>query len=140
MNSAQPIFDFRSAATHESHGTVHLATRNLLRSINFFSMALGLEIVRDERRPGSRCVTMSARGCSDVVIHARQEGSGTQFGAATGVLIVTDLERVRARVWDAGALVTRHRGAPAQIHVSHDRRSLYVRDPDGHELELAEVW
>jgi catechol 2,3-dioxygenase-like lactoylglutathione lyase family enzyme len=133
MNAVAYATELRAAPRRPSPSTVHLPVRSLLRSIDFFATVLGYEVARDGRREPWPHVVMTAHGCSQLVLHARREDAPR--GSAT--LSVTDIEDVRTRVWDAGVPISRGEAAPAQIVDHGTRRSLYVRDPDGHELELA---
>jgi catechol 2,3-dioxygenase-like lactoylglutathione lyase family enzyme len=137
MNAAAAYAtELRSAPRRPGPSVAHLPVRSLLRSINFFSTVLGYEVVRDGRREPWPHVVMAARGCSPVVLHSRRESARTQDAAASAALIVADLEQVRARAWDAGVTITRGHFASARIVENGQPRSLYVRDPDGHELDL----
>ena len=136
MNAAAAYAtELRSAPRRQGPGVAHLPVRSLLRSINFFSTVLGYEVVRDGRRDPWPHVVMAARGCSPVVLHSRRESARMQ-DAASAALIVADLEQVRARAWDAGVTITRGHSASARIVENGQPRWLYVRDPDGHELDL----
>jgi catechol 2,3-dioxygenase-like lactoylglutathione lyase family enzyme len=111
--------------------------RSLLRSIDFFATVLGYEVARDGRREPWPHVVMTAHGCSQLVLHVGREHAPAKSAAASATLTVTNLDEVRDRVWDAGVPIARGEAAPAQIVDHGTRRSLYVRDPDGHDLELA---
>jgi hypothetical protein len=62
-----------------------------------------------------------------------------QAHARSHTVIVKDLDPIRTRVWDTGTPITRRNGGADHIFRSIGRRSLWIRDPDGHELELAEL-
>src|SRR5262245_16986652 len=120
-------------------GPAHLQVRSLRRSIEFYATVLGLQVVRDARSGVERFVTMGARGCTSVAIHEELDPTVQISRRGVKTLIVSNLDRVRARSWESGIAIARDDGSPAQIQRSRDRRFLYVRDPDGHELELEEV-
>jgi catechol 2,3-dioxygenase-like lactoylglutathione lyase family enzyme len=136
MNAVAYATELRAAPRRPSPGVVHLPVRSLLRSIDFFATVLGYEVARDGRREPWPHVVMTARGCSQLVLHARREPVPRGTAEST-TLTVTNIEEVRDRVWDAGVPIARGEAAPAQIVDHGTRRSLYVRDPDGHDLELA---
>jgi catechol 2,3-dioxygenase-like lactoylglutathione lyase family enzyme len=120
-------------------GLAHLQVRSLRRSIEFYSTVLGLHVLREVHRGVERFVTMGARGCTLVAIHEELDPTVQICRRGVKTLIVSDLDRVRARVWESGIAIVRDDGSPAQIQRSRNRRLLYVRDPDGYELELVEV-
>jgi catechol 2,3-dioxygenase-like lactoylglutathione lyase family enzyme len=134
MNTATYAIELRSARRQPSASVVHLSVRCLLRSINFFSSVLGLEVVRDGRREACPHVVMTARGCSQVVLYASRSPARARDAEPSGPMIVADLDQARAKIWDAGLRVTRE-GTREWIAATESRR-LWVRDPDGHELEL----
>ena len=53
---------------------------------------------------------------------------------------VKDLDAVRQLVWELGVSVARDSGAADHIHRWANGRSLYVRAPDGVEIELVEIF
>ncbi len=53
--------------------------------------------------------------------------------------VVADLEEVREQVWELGVEVARDSGEPDHIFRRRGSASLYVRDPDGNEIELVEL-
>ena len=136
MNAVACATELRAAPQRPSPSIVHLPVRSLLRSIDFFATVLGYEVARDGRREPWPHVVMTASGCSQLVLHARREPA-PRGPAESATLTVTDIDDVRTRVWDAGVPISRGEAAPAQIVDHGTRRSLYVRDPDGHALELA---
>lgn len=117
---------------------VHLPVGSLPRAINFYALVLGFEVTSHERTGESRRVQMSARGCSDVVLHAA-DGVPPTDGRRRAVLMVPDVERARADAWNAGATVPRRGPAPIDGPSAESSRSIFIRDPEGNELELAET-
>jgi catechol 2,3-dioxygenase-like lactoylglutathione lyase family enzyme len=133
MHPARDIFSVRSEP-HDSR-TLQLQVRDLVRSIDFFSRVLGFEVVRTGRLGAARCVAMSARGGRAVLLH---DSHGAHSGARDCSFVVADLDLVRARAWDFGTRVVR-RGDGGWDQQPGRRRSLWIYDPDGRELELVEA-
>jgi catechol 2,3-dioxygenase-like lactoylglutathione lyase family enzyme len=52
--------------------------------------------------------------------------------------VVADLDATRAQVWELGVQVVRDSGELDHIYRRSGADSLYVRDPDGNEIELVE--
>jgi catechol 2,3-dioxygenase-like lactoylglutathione lyase family enzyme len=53
--------------------------------------------------------------------------------------VVADLDATRAQVWELGVRVARDSGELDHIYRRPGADSLYVRDPDGNEIELVEL-
>jgi predicted enzyme related to lactoylglutathione lyase len=134
---AHDLYAIPSNEAYES-AALRLPVRNLVRSINFFSTVLGLQVNRTGRLDDGRYVAMSARGGREVIIHDTREPAHAQTDPGTRRLFVADLDAVRARAWDFGSRITRRAVGADRIHGAGQRRSLWIADPDGHELELAE--
>lgn len=132
MNLARDLSTARSEA-HDSDA-LRLQVRDLVRSIDFFARVLGFEVVDNARLAGARCVTMSKRGGRTVALHDSHCAGPSSVGSRK--FVVADLEQVRARAWDFGTRVARRRDGADRPAPS---RSLWIFDPDGHELELEEA-
>jgi catechol 2,3-dioxygenase-like lactoylglutathione lyase family enzyme len=135
MNLAHDLFAVRSEPRDSR--PVQLQVRDLVRSIDFFATVLGLEVVRTGRLGTARCVAMSARGGRALLLHDSPGAAGAQAGDGLG-FVVADLDQVRARAWDFGARVARHKNGGGE-HQPGRSRSLWLYDPDGRELELVET-
>jgi predicted enzyme related to lactoylglutathione lyase len=129
MAATSPAVRAHPAPLTERTHVVHVPVRSWLRAIDFFAAVLGLEVAVDGRRAPWPHVVMAARGCSRVVLRPSR---GDSFDPpARRQVVVADLDRVRARIWDAGLMV---------VGENSDRggelRALVVRDRQGDELEL----
>jgi catechol 2,3-dioxygenase-like lactoylglutathione lyase family enzyme len=123
----------------EMFGCAALDVRSLERSINFYSLALGFEVIGVVSRAADRRVLMSLSGRFNLSIREdRHIGLQHAPSGDAWELVVDDLDQVRRNLWDLGFVVSRDSGAPDQIYRSFDGRSLYVRDPDAHEIRLLE--
>ena len=96
----------------------------LERSIGFYRRLLGLCVVEDASlKPQPRVVMSTADGGRLTILADR--GAVLPAAPHRSTFSVSDLDRVREILWNRG------------VHIA--RRSLVVRDPDGHEIELVEV-
>lgn len=116
---------------------IHVAARNVERSLDFYARVFGLHPEGRGRAPfalrvGSRA-TLLIHEAPPVV------WPPSRFVRAWG-FVVYDLDRARQTVWDLGVGIARASGAPDQIFRWANGRSLYVVAPDGNEIELVEYW
>ena len=118
---------------------IHVPARNLRRAVAFYSLVFGFCPI-PAHGTGS-AVIMPATARADLVIHELHGAAqrSAAFMRCWG-FVVKNLDRVRQRVWELGVSVARDSGAPDQIYRWSDGRSLYVRAPDGNEIELVEAW
>jgi catechol 2,3-dioxygenase-like lactoylglutathione lyase family enzyme len=117
---------------------LHVATRDLQRSVDFYSRVFGLCAIGDHGG-GARVILAGAPG-ADLVLHEVQglvlvPGVFTRAWAFT----VINLEHARQAIWDLSVRIARDSGAPDQIFRWPNARSLYIRSPEGNEIELVEV-
>jgi catechol 2,3-dioxygenase-like lactoylglutathione lyase family enzyme len=94
------------------------------RSIGFYRRLLGLHVVEDASRQAQPRVVMSTAEGGRLTIRT-DRGGGRPAAPHRSTFAVDDLDRVREILWNRG------------VHIA--RRSVVVRDPDGHEIELVEV-
>lgn len=118
---------------------VTIPTRNLERSIEFYSRVFGLRIAKQGNTAPRRTATLAAPGEAVVAIHEYSvtSGSPAPLHGRWGFLVY-DLDRVRETIWDSGVRVADDNGAPDHIHRWSNGRSLRVLDPDGNGIELIE--
>jgi catechol 2,3-dioxygenase-like lactoylglutathione lyase family enzyme len=113
------------------HVSLNVADRP--RSIAWYRDVLGLEQTREPRADDSP-VFMGDPGACVALFQATREGGGGPHGEAVGLrhfallLSAADLERAREHLEAHGA------GARFEDH--GNAHSLYLRDPDGHTVEL----
>src|ERR1700741_2116977 len=119
-----------------------LRVGNLQRSIDFYTRALGMHLLRTSDRPEQK-YTLAFVGYGDEGQHAVLEltyhygvdhyGLGTAYGhVAIGV---PDIQAACAKVRNAGGAVTREPG-PVKGGTSV---IAFVQDPDGYKIELIEI-
>ncbi len=115
-------------------GTV--AADNLARSVEFYRRVFGFRPEQDER---------SSRASAQLSGPNRNRLLIRTFGAVRAEterprlrFVVGNLDEAREALWDAGVSVSRDSGQPDQIFRDPNGRSLYIRDPDGNEIELIE--
>ncbi|HEX2140280.1 MAG TPA: VOC family protein [Woeseiaceae bacterium] len=115
---------------------VTIATRNLGRSIAFYSRVFGFRVTR---QAPPRSATLAAPGDALLAIHEYGESSCSPVPLhGRWGFLVDDLDLVREAIWDLGVKVADDNGTPDHIHHWRNGRSLRVRDPDGNEIELIE--
>lgn len=120
---------------------LHVASPNRRRLADFYARVFGLYAAggyggRGEDAP----VVLPATDRSDLIVHELSGGRAGPKLMDRWAFVVADLDRVREAVWDFGISAARDSGDPDHIYRRSDGRSLYVRDPDGHEIELVEIW
>lgn len=118
---------------------VTIATRDLERSVHFYSRVFGFGVAGQGSSAPRRSATLAGPGAARLAI--REQGEGTRrtlpLHSRWGFL-VDDLDGARATAWDLGVKVAEDNGAPDHIRRWPNGRSLRVRDPDGNEIELVE--
>jgi len=119
-----------------------LRVGNLQRSIDFYSRALGMHVLRTTDRPDQK-YTLAFIGYGDEREHAVLEltyNYGVEhydLGSAYGhvAIGVPDIKAACQRVRNAGGAVTREPG-PVKGGTSV---IAFVQDPDGYKIELIET-
>ena len=117
---------------------IHVAATNLSRAVRFYSRVFGFEAVRSSADGAS--VEMRIAPGKTLLIH--DAGSAVRLGVRhlrRWGFVVNDLDTVRQLVWELGVTVARDSGAADHIYRWANGRSLYVRAPDGVEIELVEI-
>jgi hypothetical protein len=118
---------------------LHVASPNRRRLVGFYWRVFGFHAVGG--RDGARPVVLPATARSDFVVHERAGVQRRMPGMLDRwAFVVADLDQVREAAWDLGIAAVRDSGEPDHIFRWRHGRSLYVRDPDGHEIELLEIW
>lgn len=128
----------RSAEPKCATGEVHIVARDSARAIRFYTRVFGLRPVRGAS--DERLVVIPVTPDTKLVIH--EAHTPIRFRARCARrwgFVVADLDVVRAQVWELGVKVARDSGAPDHIYRWSSSRSLYVKTPDGHEIELVEL-
>nr|MBO2512914.1 hypothetical protein [Gammaproteobacteria bacterium] len=117
---------------------IHVAATDLPRAVRFYSRVFGFEAVRSFA--GGAAVAMRIAPGKSLVIH--DAGSAVRQGVRhlrRWGFVVNDLDTVRQLVWELGVAVARDSGAADHIYRWASGRSLYIRAPDGVEIELVEI-
>lgn len=86
--------------------------------------------------PGS--LRLAAPGRAELWLRPRCTAPDEAAQNRRWAFVVTNLEEVREKVWDLGVKVARDSGEPDHVFRRRGGASLYVRDPDGNEIELVE--
>jgi glyoxylase I family protein len=117
---------------------VNLKTRDMARAINFYTDVLGLRLVRAES-DAQGAVRFASLRIGDMLIDL-QPGDGDWSAESTGLNHVAIL----VEPIDLDALASAFRGQGIEITQGPVRRqgafgfgqALYIRDPDGHGIEI----
>jgi catechol 2,3-dioxygenase-like lactoylglutathione lyase family enzyme len=119
-------------------GQINASVRNLRRSIEFYGRVFGFSTAAIHGARGVAVMKATAR--AELVLRERRDGlPGPVRSLRRWGFVVTNLDRVRQAVWEFGVHVARDSGEPDHIFRWSNRRSLYVHDPDGNEIELVEA-
>lgn len=129
----------RTAFDELAASEIHVAATDLSRAVRFYSRVFGLEAVRTSA--GGTVVVMRVSPDKELVLH--DAGSAVRQRVQhqrRWAFAVRDLDAVRQLVWELGVPVARDSGAADHIYRWANGRSLYVRAPDGVEIELVEIF
>ena len=125
---------------------INLSTRNLPRAIDFYTRRLGFEIREDGRDAERPWVILGADGRAYLALHhtERHLDPETRFSVSGGInhwgFHVDDLDGAFEEL-DAAGVKIRFRDAASGPIIQHAMsRSFYIEDPDGVEIEIAEVF
>jgi hypothetical protein len=117
---------------------LHVVSPNPRRLAGFYARAFGFYAVGGYGRDGGAPIVLPATQWSDLIVH---EGARARPGLLDRwAFVVADLDQVREAIWELGISAARDSGDPDHIFRRSHGRSLYVRDPDSHEIELVEIW
>lgn len=121
---------------------VNLSVADLERAMRFYQEVFGFRVAEDGRsRTEAPYVIMSAGGRAFLALHEHPDaGRPSRPFVNHWGFVVGDLDAVRRRL-DAHDIAIQ--GADTEsggIRQWAHSRSIYVYDPDGHEIELAEVF
>ena len=118
----------------------HLRVRSLERSVDFYRRVFGLNAVGAEGEDAGLSRSIALPDGARLVLHERCSPAVELLPMAEGFgVVVRDLDWAREAIWDLGLPVASDSGEPDHIYRWPNGRSLYVRDPDGHEIEVAEI-
>lgn len=144
INEVASWFEARKSAFVQLGGSrrIDVWVRNVERSIAFYSRVFGFRVTGYRHSRGhAAAAVMRATARGDLVLHARldETTTPTRLPCRWGFL-VSDLDSVRAMVWELGVSIARDSGAPDHIYRWSNGRLLYVKDPDANEIALVELW
>ena len=130
MTSSAPMSLRIQAIDH-----VNLAVGDLARSIEFYRTVLGFEVRESGRRDGCPWAILGAGGRAYVALY---EEAGTAPPTRPWFyhwgLVVDDFDAVLPALEAAGIKPRDVAGDPVIEYPGS--RSIYIEDPDGHEIEL----
>jgi catechol 2,3-dioxygenase-like lactoylglutathione lyase family enzyme len=122
-------------------GAVAVPASDVRKSAEFYRRVFGFRIPSTWRGASfgssySATVLVAGDGRTELWLQARGDRPAQTRRWA---FAVTNLEQVRAAVWELGVKVARDSGDPDHIFRRRRGASLYVLDPDGNEIELVET-
>lgn len=139
----QSLFRRRQPIRVQGIDHVNLSVADLERSVDFYRKLFGFT-VRERGIGGERqrFVIMHAGGRAFLALHERDEApeppvkaSPNHWGFAVGAL-----EPVIERLRELDVAIRPVPGTDDGVVRHAHSRSIYIEDPDGHEIELAEIF
>ncbi len=121
---------------------VNISVSDLERAMAFYESVFGFRLVEDGRsRAEAPFVIMSAGGRAFLALHEsnRVAAPSRPFINHWG-FVVGDIDLVRRKLADHQVHVQDKDSESGGVRNWPRSRSIYVNDPDGHEIELAEVF
>ncbi len=121
---------------------VNISVSDLERAMAFYESTFGFRLVEDGRsRTESPFVIMSAGGRAFLALHesSRVAAPSRPFINHWG-FVVGDIDLVRRKLADHEVKIQDGDSESGGVRHWPHSRSIYVYDPDGHEIELVEVF
>ncbi len=120
---------------------INLSVRDLARSIAFYTETFGLELKEDGRSRDRPFVIVGRPGVAYLALHESEDAGPARHPAINHWgFVVGDLDTVLDRLEAEGVKVQFTGDYPRGVIEYPRSRSVYVEDPDGHQIELAEVF
>lgn len=121
---------------------VNISVSDLERAMTFYESVFGFRLVEDGRsRTEAPFVIMAAGGRAFLALHesTRVAAPSRPFINHWG-FVVGDIDLVRQKLADHRVKIQDGDSESGGVRHWPRSRSVYVYDPDGHEIELAEVF
>lgn len=121
---------------------VNISVSNLKRAMDFYETVFGFRLAEDGRsRTEAPFVIMSANGRAFLALHETERAAAPSrpFINHWG-FVVGDIDLVRRKLADQQVTIQDGDSESGGVRHWPHSRSIYVYDPDGHEIELAEVF
>lgn len=120
---------------------INVSVRDLARSIRFYTETFGLEMKEDGRSRERPFAIVGRPGVAYLALHENAEAGPAAHPAINHWgFVVGDLDPVLDRLEAAGVKIRFTDTYPRGVIEYPRSRSVYVEDPDGHEIELTEVF
>jgi catechol 2,3-dioxygenase-like lactoylglutathione lyase family enzyme len=120
---------------------INVSVTNLARSLRFYTETFGLELKEDGRSRDRPFVIVGKPGVAYLALHESAEaGSAAHPAINHWGFVVGDLDPVLDRLEAEGVKIQFTDEYPRGVIEYPRSRSVYVEDPDGHQIELAEVF
>lgn len=120
-------------------GQLVVPVSDVRNSAEFYRRVFGFRPRPARGGVGAGSLLLAADGLTELLLRPRCTVPDEAAQTRRWAFAVTNLEQVREKVWDLGVKVARDSGEPDHIFRRRGRASLYVRDPDGNEIELVEM-
>lgn len=118
----------------------HLSVQSLERAAAFYRRVFDLHPAGGHDAAAGTAISLTVESGARFVLHERASPAVEMLPTCRRFgLVVGDLEQAREAVWELGVAIARDSGDADHVYRRPDGRSLYVRDPDDHELELVDV-
>ncbi len=120
---------------------INVSVSNLARSLRFYTETFGLELKEDGRSAERPFAIVGRPGVAYLALHESKDAGPAAHPAINHWgFAVGDLEPVLDRLETGGVKIQFTDEYPRGVIEYPRSRSVYVEDPDGHQIELAEVF
>lgn len=120
---------------------INLSVQDLPRSLRFYTETFGLEMKEDGRSRERPFAIVGRPGVAYLALHENPEaGPAAPPAINHWGFVVGDLDPVLDRLEAEGVTIRFTDAYPRGVIEYPRSRSVYVEDPDGHEIELTEVF
>ncbi|WP_405232899.1 VOC family protein [Lentisalinibacter salinarum] len=120
---------------------VNVSVRDLARSLRFYTETFGLELKEDGRARERPFVIVGRAGVAYLALHESKDAGPAAHPAINHWgFVVGDLDPVLDRLEADGVKIRFTDTYPRGVIEYPRSRSVYVEDPDGHEIELTEAF
>lgn len=119
----------------------HLAieARDVSRSVEFYRRVFGFQVIERQSASVDGGVVIGVPGRAYLSVRARANAAGASSAPCIRwSFVVEHLDAVRESLWNLGVPTADGSAEPRRLHGWRNGRSLLIRDPDGHAIELVD--
>jgi catechol 2,3-dioxygenase-like lactoylglutathione lyase family enzyme len=117
---------------------LHIFTKELRRTLEFYSRLFGLRLLEDSHRGAERYVVMGIGQSLRITVQERDKSACDSIQPTRFTLVADDFDRARASVWNLGVRAIELGGETSLFRPRRRNRSFVIRDPGGNEIEIVE--